>query len=348
MLDPNLKCVKNLLTKKYALNDPKIKKLVGYDIVNYKVETDSEKYILKVYPDIKEEIDLAVAENKVLIHLQKNKNNNFPKPVKNSDDKLLTPFKENNTRKTARLLNYLEGEFLGDAKHSVELFKSFGKFLADMDLQLKDFRNYVIGARQFKWDLNYFLLNEKYIQYISNPSDRKIVAYFFRQFKENVAPVLPTLRKQTIHGDANEWNTLTQNNHISGIIDFGDVCYAQLINEPAIALAYSLLGKNEPVKWAIPIISEYHKILPLEEKEIDILYWLIAARLCTSACNSAYERIQRPENSYIQISEKNIWEMLRKWITINPVFVRNEFRKATGFKIPKEKEIDKVKTARFK
>jgi len=217
-----------------------------------------------------------------------------------------------------------------------------------LDVQLHDFINYVIEARQFKWDLQYFLLNEQYVKHITNPNDRKIAAYFFQQYKENVLPVLGELRKQTIHGDANEWNTLSQNGQVSGLIDFGDICYSHLINELAIALAYALMGKENTLEWAAPIISEYHKILPLEEKEIDILYWLIAARLCTSVSNSAYERVQRPENTYIQISEKPAWDLLKKWVTINPVFARNEFRLACGFEIPKEKNIDEVALERFK
>jgi len=316
------------IKSKYNLSNPKIKKLVGYDIVNYKIESDSENYILKVYPDKKDEIDLARAENEILLHLQKRQNNRFPKPIKNRDNKLLTPFRENNSKKTARLLTFLQGDFLGEVKHSEELFKSFGKFISEMDLQLQGCKNYVIEARKLKWDLQYFLLNEKYIKDILNPADRKITAHFFQQFKEKVVPVLPTFRKQIIHNDANEWNTLVRDNHISGIIDFGDVCHTQLINELAIALAYSLLGKSDPIKWAIPIISEYHKILPLEEKEIDILYWLIAARLCISVCNSAYERTRRPENKYIQISEKPAWELLRIWININPGVTHDEFLKA--------------------
>ncbi len=321
------------LKSKFNLSNPKVKKLVGYDIVNYKVETASEKYILKVYPNNKEDINFAEAENEILIHLQKQKNNQFPRPIKNSDNKFLTTFEENSSIKIARLLTFLEGDFLGEVEHSAELFKSFGKFLAKMDLQLQDLQNNVFEGRQFKWDLQYFLLNEKYLPNIANPSDRKIAAHFFQKYKENVIPILPKLRKQIIHDDANEWNTLVQNNHISGIIDFGDVCYSQLINELAIALAYSLLGKKDPLKWAVYIILEYHKILPLQRKEIDILYWLVAARLSTTVCNSAYERIQRPENSYIQISEKPAWELLRIWIEINPVHAQNEFRKAVGFEI---------------
>jgi 4-aminobutyrate aminotransferase-like enzyme len=107
------------------------------------------------------------------------------------------------------------------------------------------------------------------------------------------------------------------------------------------------MGKNNPIEWAVPIIAEYNKIVPLEEKELDLLYWLIAARLCTSVCNSAYEKAQRPENAYIQISEKPAWELLKKWGCINPVYVQNEFRKAAGFEIRKEKNIEDIQSERF-
>jgi 4-aminobutyrate aminotransferase-like enzyme len=339
--------MRKVLIQNYKLENPTLKKLVGYDIVNYRVDTKTNKYILKVYSDSKKDVDFAEAENEVLVHLQNNNNNCFPQAVMSSGKQLLCSFVSDGENKTARLLTFLEGNFLGETEHTSELFKSFGKFLAKLDLQLKDFRNYVIEARTLKWDLQHFLMNEQYVQCIADPSDRKIVAYFFQQYKTNVLPVLPALRKQIIHNDANDWNVLTQKNEVSGLIDFGDVCYSQLINELAVALTYALMGKNNPIEWAVPIIAEYNKIVPLEEKELDLLYWLIAARLCTSVCNSAYEKAQRPENAYIQISEKPAWELLKKWGCINPVYVQNEFRKAAGFEIRKEKNIEDIQSERF-
>ncbi len=337
-----------LLTNNYYLINPKIQKLVGYDSENYLVENGSEKFIAKVIPNEKNKVDFAQAENEVLVHIQKNANNKFPAPVKNKNDEFLTAFESENSSKTARLLTFIEGEFLAKTKHTTQLFESFGKFLAEMDLDLKDSQNYTIAARQNKWDLQYFLQNEKYIQYISNPSDRKIVAYFLIQYKQNVLPNLPSLRKQTIHGDANDWNVLTQNGGVSGIIDFGDICFSQLVNELAIAITYAIMEKENPVEWAVPIISSYHKIIPLEENETDILFWLVAARLCTSVCNSANEKIKNPENKYTQISEKPAWDLLKKWGQINPVFARNEFRKAAGFEIPTEKSVEEKTSERFK
>ncbi|WP_346860984.1 aminotransferase class III-fold pyridoxal phosphate-dependent enzyme [uncultured Draconibacterium sp.] len=339
--------MKEVLIQNYKLENPSLKKLVGYDIVNYRVDTSTKKYILKVYSDSKKDVDFAEAENEVLGHLQNYNNDCFPRAVMSTGKQLLCSFNSDGEDKTARLLTLLEGSFLGETEHSVKLFESFGKFLGEMDLQLKNFRNYVIEARILKWDLQHFLLNEQYVQYIADPSDRKIVAYFFQQYKANVLPVLPALRKQMIHNDANDWNVLTQNNKVSGLIDFGDVCYSQLINELAVALTYALMDKNNPIEWAVPIIAEYHKILPLEEKELDLLYWLVAARLCTSVGNSAFEKKQRPDNTYTQISEKPAWELLKKWVSINPVHAQNEFRKAAGFEIQKVKTLEDIQQERF-
>ncbi len=56
------------------------------------------------------------------------------------------------------------------------------------------------------------------------------------QIRENVEPFIEDLRKSVIHGDANDWNVLCKNGEVSGIIDFGDMCFSPLINELAIAV----------------------------------------------------------------------------------------------------------------
>lgn len=341
--------MQELLQKNWNLKNSEIDKLASYDSENYRIKNNTELFVLKVYPAEKSKIDLAMAENEILLHLQREKNNQFPTPVQNSSKEFLSIYTDGKTNKVARLLTFLEGNFLAETRHTPKLFESFGAFLAKIDLQLKSFQNFVIEARQIEWDLQHFqlLIREK-INFITNPSERKIVEYFFQQHRENVEPVLPKLRKQIIHNDANDWNVLVQNREVSGIIDFGDTSYTQLINELAIGISYAILGKENPVEWAIPIIKNYNNTLPLKEKEIDLLYWLIAARLCTSVCNSAAEKINQPENGYISISEKPVWELLKKWVKINPVFARNEFRLAAGFEIPTEKTIDEVTKERFK
>ena len=338
--------MKEFLKTKYRLLKPKINKIEGYENLNFKIENGGEKYILKEYFHQKQITDLVTSENELLLFLNKKETESFPLPIINIDGEFITFHFED--RKISRLLTYLEGNFLSVEKHTLELLSSFGEFLAKMDQHLLYFRNYVINARQFEWDLQYFqrFIPEK-IKYIENPAKRKIVEYFIEQHHQIVVPEMNSLRKQIIHNDANDWNVLVQNGKVTGIIDFGDVCCTQLINELAIGITYAILEKDNPVEWAVPVIQGYHKILQLEEKETDILYWLIAARLCTSVCNSAKEKTNQPENKYIAISEKPAWELLEKWVKTNPVYARNEFRKAVGFSIPNEKSVEEIKSERF-
>ncbi len=338
--------MKQFLLSEYQITCPRIKKLDGYANANYKIETPLKKYILKEFPLNKSNLEFISAQNEILLFLGQANSEIFPIPNKNRDGDYLSIISEQ--AKISWLLTFLNGRFLAESEHTFELFESFGAFLAQMDLDLQGFGNYFLKARQIEWDLQYFrLLNYHKLKYISNPNVRKIVEYFFQQHRENVEPVLPSLRKQIIHNDANDWNVLVQNNTVSGIIDFGDACHTQLINELAIGITYAIFEKENPVEWTKPIISGYHRILPLEEKEVDLLYWLIAARLCTSVCNSAFEKNQQPGNEYIVISEKPAWDLLKKWIKINPVFARNEFRLAAGFDVPSEKSVETVKNARF-
>lgn len=323
-----------------------LKKLNGYDNVNYLLKTTSDTYIFKTYTFTEDMLALIEAENSVLNALDENAS--FPKPIPFLTDEYLKITEINGVKTICRLLTFLDGTFLGDATHTPELITSIGRFTATMDLQLFKLNNYVLKARQWEWDLQYLNLNKKYIAEIDGANDRNLVSYFFQQYAFHVTPILPELRKSVIHNDVNEWNVLVKDNAISGLIDFGDLAHSQLINEVAIAITYACYDKEAPLTWAIHFIKGYHKILPLEQKELDILYYLIAGRLCTSVCNSAHAKKADPENSYASVSEKNAWRMLYTWLKINPTHAKNEFYKAAGFKVETPKAISDVISERHR
>ena len=269
--------MKNILQTEFGLKEVEIKKLNGYDNANYLVKTNTAKYIFKTYINSVELHDLVIAENETLLFLQKSGKNKYPKPIQFTDGSYIKILNIDGEKRICRMLSFLDGEFLGDTNPTKALFQSFGVFLAEMDINLQKFKNNTIKARQWEWDIQYLDLNKKYINDIPNAKDRNTVSYFFLQFEENVKPLLPQLRKQIIHNDANEWNVLTKNGKVSGIIDFGDLAHSQLINELAIAITYACYDKDNPIEWALIILKSYHSKLPIEEKEIEVLYNLIAA-----------------------------------------------------------------------
>ena len=316
--------------KHFAISPVDVRRLNGYDNVNYLVTTEDEKFILKSYKPDPGTMALLEAESMVLLALQRENNNLYPRPVPFTDGSYLKIVEMEGERVIWRLLSFLEGDFLGSVTHTRPMFRSLGKFLAEMDLKLQNLRHPAIENRVWKWDIQYLQLSEKYIRDITHNENRRTAQNVFRQFAQHVVPVLPDLRKQIIHNDANEWNVLTKNGKVSGIIDFGDLSFTPLINEPAIAIAYACFGKEDPLEWTISILEGYHKIIPLEKKELNILYYLITARLTQSVCNAAFARKEMPENEHAFVSEEKAWQALYLWSEINPDKARRSFLDAAG------------------
>ena len=324
--------MKKLIKKQFGYTDIELIQLNGYDNANYLVKTETGKYVFKIYPRNDESLALVAAENETLLFLKDSKNFQYPIPVSFNDGSLIKVLEMDGKPTICRMLNFIEGQFLGEVVHTENMFISFATLLAKLDLKLQSFNNVTIKTRQWEWDIQYLYLNHKYLKDIASPNDRKLVNYFFQQFTENVAPALHQLRKSIIHNDANEWNVLVNNGQVTAIIDFGDLAYSPLVNELAVAIAYACFDKEKPLDWAVVMLNAYHKTLALEENEVRVLYYLIAARLCISVCNSAYSKKQNIENEYAQVSEKQAWELLYRWLRVNPIDAENRFRTAIGLK----------------
>ncbi len=319
------------ISQQFGFTPTAIKRLAGYDNLNYRVDHGGNRYVFKTYQWDTALFDILEAETEILLHLHSKKDTATPNPIAFTDGSYIQKTTLDGKATICRMLSFLDGTFIGDAQHSRSIYSSLGTFLATTDLHLSTLQNYVLRGREHVWDLNYFHLNKAFIDDIPDAHLRNVVRYFFQQYEEIVMPVLPSVRKQIIHGDANEWNILTTNGEVSGLIDFGDLSHSYLINEVAIALTYFCYDKEHPLEWVSDFLRSYHAQLPLQEKELSMLYYLIAARLCTSICNSAHAKKNNPENTYATVSEKYAWAMLHKWLRINPIKAETVFRKATGF-----------------
>ena len=338
--------MKTILREQFGINAIKVERLSGLDNANYLVETKTERYIFKTYPYTRDILTLVEAENDALLFLQNEdqKGTQRPIPLK---DRNYTVLDINEQKCICRMLSYLDGVFLADVPHTEKLYQSLGRFLAHLDLKLQNFVNYRIEARKLKWDILHLDMSKQYLEHIPDKKDRSIVYYYFKQYEENVVPSIPELRTSIIHNDANEWNVLVAGEEVSGIIDFGDMAHTLLINELAIAITYSCYDKENPLEWASILIRSYHEILPVQEKELEVLYYLIAARLCISVCNSAYARVKNGDNEYAFVSEKYAWQMFYRWLAINPIAAETSFRRAAGFPAKNPLPVEKMLSKRY-
>ena len=252
----------------------------------------------------------------------------YPVPQPDVDGSYLSFSRSKN--KYFRLLTFVEGDLFADVEHTPELLESYGRAIGEMNAKTSDFRHISTEARKFEWDLQQFELSRHCIPFIENAADRKLVEYYFLQNRENVQPKLARLRKRVIHGDINRRNVVAIGGEIAGIIDFGDINYTPLINELSIAVTYGLFGKDDPIQASLSIIKGYNRVLPLEEIEIEVLYWLIATRACINVCQAAQIKHDGRDEEYAQITVKPAWDLLRSWARISPLKFENEVRESLG------------------
>lgn len=314
----------------FGLTLTTVKKRAGYANENYYIEASENSYILKTYTDLSL-WPLLEAEIATLQYLAEETEIAFPKPIPFLDGSDLKIVNLDGAQKIVRLLTYLPGTFMGELPPSEATVVSLGTTLAQLNKRLLNWTHPVITARNWTWNLNSYTLCKPYIKDISEAKNRKLVEYFIQQYETEVIPKLHGFRKTTLYNDANEWNILVENNKVSGFIDFGDLAYAHLVNDVAIAIAYVCYDKSDPIYWATVLLKAYHAKLPLTIDEVNVLYYTIALRLCLSVCNAAHTKKQQPENEYITVSEDYAWGTLQRWVSLNPIGVANRFKKVLGY-----------------
>ncbi|HUF05264.1 MAG TPA: aminotransferase class III-fold pyridoxal phosphate-dependent enzyme [Aridibacter sp.] len=320
-----------LLQDRFGIRNAEIEELGGYDARNHLVSTADGKFVLKLRSDVPNLFEELDAESRILLELTKSGIEGLPRPIPDRDGAFASRTTIEGRDRIVGLFEFVDGKIAGREGIRGDLLEPLGELLGRIDDALSGLRELAYEAKRSPWDLQHWALSVPDLLFIDDPSDRKYVEYFFLRAKQIVDSQFPVLQKQLIHGDANEWNVIVNAEGRVSLIDFGDMCYSPLVNELAIAACYVLLQSDDPVNGALPLIRSYSAVNPLEEKEISLLYDLIAIRACISVCRSAKARREMPENKNAQISDSLAWVFLRNWASISPRKMENAFRDAAGF-----------------
>ena len=184
----------------------------------------------------------------------------------------------------ARVVSYVDGEPIGDRQPTAGLCRNMGVYLAHLGNALRDFEH--PGCHQkLLWDLQQTLGLRELLLHIPGELFRQEVVRALDDFEKFALPVFRTARRQVIHSDFNPDNVLVdsrQSDIVVGVIDFGDMLEAPLIADVAIGAAYAEPKNGDPLTLIAEFLAGYHSVTGLEQHEIDILFELVKARLCTS------------------------------------------------------------------
>jgi 4-aminobutyrate aminotransferase-like enzyme/Ser/Thr protein kinase RdoA (MazF antagonist) len=159
---------------------------------------------------------------------------------------------------------------------------------------------------------------------------RRIVGWFDRAMNGHRAG----LPLSVVHQDLNDFNVLARpgadgRHHVHAVLDFADALHTARIGELAVAVAYSMLRKANPLSAAAAVIQGYATELELTEDELAVLYPLAATRLCVNAVTWT-KRCAESGTSYGHERVKHTWPAIAFLATTPPEVGELVFRAAAG------------------
>lgn len=248
-------------------------------------------------------------------------------------------------RHFVRLLTWVPGIPLGSVPdHSPELLEDLGRKVAELDGALAGFDHPAIH-RDLYWDLAKGLpIVRELAPLVEDAALRALVTRVADRIESRDAPRFARLRRAAVHNDPNDYNVLVSDfpppsevspkseipRKIVGILDFGDIVHSYAIADLAIAIAYAVLGKDDPLAAAVSVARGYQEVRPLDDEETGALFPLVLLRLCTSVCIAAQQQTQRPGDAYLSVSQGPIAHTLPALAALDSADVEQALRYARG------------------
>lgn len=253
-------------------------------------------YILKI-ANPAERLDVLAFQTQALVHLAAGSEAlPVPRAVPSTSGEMLVALPLDDTRRIVRLLTFLPGRQLYRVPRSLGQMNALGEALAHLGAGLADFRPH-IPRQELLWDICNAGALSNFVTYVE-ASRQNMVGRVLESFDSLANKQMGDLRRQVIHNDFNPHNIVVSDDdpeRVSGIIDFGDMVEAPLVNDLAVALSYQI-GAENGLEAIVAMLRAYHRIRPLDALEIACLPTLLRTRLAMTAIIPEWRATLYPEN----------------------------------------------------
>ena len=290
---------------------------------NFLLETPAgERFVLKI-SNASDDRALLEAQNAAMAHVG-GRTGLCPRVVETIGGERIVSHGASG-RHFLRVLSWIPGTPFGAVPHhSAALLADLGRSLGEIDRALATFDHPAIH-RELHWDLAQGVsVVRDHAPAVKDEALRQQLAGWTSDIERHLEPRLQDLRRAAVHNDANDHNVIVagegdagrRHQRIAGIIDFGDIVHSFVAADLAIAMAYAVLDKPDPLAAAVIIVGAYHAEWPLKDAEIAALPDLVRLRLCMSVALAAQQRAERPDNEYLGISQDPIGRTLPALMSI--------------------------------
>ena len=305
---------------------------------NFRVDATSDEYYVLKISATSESVQVLELQNHAMNHLSQHLPvGSSPCPVKSKSGREIEHITASTGSSHAvRLVTYLPGVLLARVTpHTSDFLFSLGQFMGQISTAMESFSD-ASAERSFYWNLAQAeSMIDTYKVHIKSKETVALVEYYSRLFADALSRHSSNLREGILHNDANDYNVLvtaphSANDRSFGILDFGDMVKSYTVFEVAIAAAYAILDKENPLMAAAAVVAGYHSEFPLNESEIDVLFAAICTRLALSVSISSYQHTLEPENEYLLISQHPAVKALEVLRSVHPRLATGVLRHACG------------------
>lgn len=310
------------LADAYGLPDSALTFLGGELDRNYRVSVgDGRTFLAKVRTTADREGELRWQKD-ILLHIADRPFGvRVPTLVRTLDGHLDVGVDVGTERWLLTLLDWVPGTDMARVpRHSPELLFDVGVTAARVTRALTGFESASMHATHH-WDIarsaeviEECLAADRDLQDIT---DARIALQWFRR----IEPILSALPTSVVHNDLNDNNVLVADSaggqRVVGVLDFNDALFTIRVAEPAIAGAYAMLRKEDPLTAMGLVVAGYHGVTPLTDDELSVAYPLAAARLAVQALTWS-ARGQTNPTAYGAMRMQHTLPALRRIVTIDP------------------------------
>jgi 4-aminobutyrate aminotransferase-like enzyme/Ser/Thr protein kinase RdoA (MazF antagonist) len=322
-----LESARELAESKFGIKG-KASLLAGERNPNFLIESDSEKYVLKIH-DASELLQLEI-QQLALTSLESLASFQTPNFVPAKSNELLV---DAGNGKFARMLAWIPGE-LWSASETAESHKvALGRLIATVDNELAglDVTKYrSVLDRPFGWNALQVQSLADDVELIKDAELKANVKLILDRMINSTLSKVIALPHQLIHNDANDNNVVVHNGSVVGLIDFGDLIYAPRVCGLAVGCAYQL-DARDPVASIYAIVRGYHEVAPLSPAELEVLFDLICLRVATSVVMAHRQLAANPDNEYLAVSQDFFQALLPALTCVSDRLSHYRLRNACGY-----------------
>jgi Ser/Thr protein kinase RdoA (MazF antagonist) len=267
--------------------------LHGYADRNFRLEAeDGRRWVLKI-AHVDERQDCLAAQDELLERLVA-EGLAVPRVVEDRRGRRLGKVVARDGREhLVRLVEWLPGRLLLELPlHPEALLEDLGRCVGRVALALRGFDRPALH-RRMRWDLAQALDVRPLAADIADDERRAWVEEEYARFEEQGLARLRACPPAVVHGDVNDHNTAR-------------VC------DPAIAAAYAMLAKDDPLATGAAVLRGYQREAPLGDDELSLVLDLVRLRMAVSVTLSAHEARLRPGDAYLDVTRSNTWRLLEQ------------------------------------